>query len=362
MIWPRPQKILMTADTIGGVWTYAVELARALREYDIEVALATMGRAPTERQISEVATLGNTQLFPSAFALEWMEDPWEDVKLSGEWLLRIAKRIQPDLIHLNTMAHGALPWDAPCLVVGHSCVYSWWQAVLDAKPPTEWRRYHFEVARGLRAAKAVVAPSFAMLESLQRFYGPLANCEVIPNGIELLDIESAKEPLILSAGRLWDRAKNVGMLAEIAADLPWQIVVAGDCGEEPPRQLRCLGELSRGDLADWQRRAAIYAAPAKYEPFGLGILEAASAGCALVLGDIPSLRENWDGAAEFAHPDDKESWKRILRELATDEARRSDLATRARKRAEEFSVERMTNAYLSLYSETMENRVHAITA
>ncbi len=32
--------------------------------------------------------------------------------------------------------------------------------------------------------------------------------------------------------------------------------------------------------------------PARYEPFGLSVLEAALSGCALVLGDIPSLRES----------------------------------------------------------------------
>ena len=38
---------------------------------------------------------------------------------------------------------------------------------------------------------------------------------------------------------------------------------------------------------------------ALYEPFGLAVLEAAQAGCALVLSDIPTFRELWDGAALF---------------------------------------------------------------
>ena len=37
-----PQKIFMTADTIGGVWTYALELTRALQFFSVEVHLATM--------------------------------------------------------------------------------------------------------------------------------------------------------------------------------------------------------------------------------------------------------------------------------------------------------------------------------
>ena len=33
----------MTADTIGGVWQYAVDLARGLGEYGVDVTLATLG-------------------------------------------------------------------------------------------------------------------------------------------------------------------------------------------------------------------------------------------------------------------------------------------------------------------------------
>jgi glycogen synthase len=355
MIWPCPKRILMTADTIGGVWTYSVELARALAVYDIEVALATMGREPTPQQVAEVTALGNTQLFASEFRLEWMEEPWQDVAQSGQWLLMVAEEFKPGLIHLNTFVHGALPWKAPVLMVGHSCVFSWWQAVHGARPPAQWDMYHSLVRRGLRAANSVVAPSFAMTESLQHFYGPLPNCELIPNGIASFStpVQAAKESFILSAGRLWDEAKNIRVLAQIASELPWKIVVAGDCGENVPANLICLGELPRDELAKWQQCSAIYAAPAKYEPFGLSILEAASAGCALILGDIPSLRENWDGAAEFVDPADPHAWAQALTNLIANKTHRANLALRARERASEFTMDRMINAYLSAYSQAM---------
>ncbi len=47
-------KILMTADSIGGVWTYAVELAKAFQAYDIEVHLACMGKSLSENQLQQV--------------------------------------------------------------------------------------------------------------------------------------------------------------------------------------------------------------------------------------------------------------------------------------------------------------------
>ncbi|HET9225405.1 MAG TPA: glycosyltransferase family 1 protein, partial [Thermoanaerobaculia bacterium] len=47
---PLPRKVLMTADTVGGVWNYALELARGLADQGIEVALASMGNPLDELQ------------------------------------------------------------------------------------------------------------------------------------------------------------------------------------------------------------------------------------------------------------------------------------------------------------------------
>ena len=79
--------------------------------------------------------------------------------------------------------------------------------------------------------------------------------------------------------------------------------------------------------------AAIFAAPARYEPFGLAILEAAAAGCALVLGDISSLRENWGGAALFVDPEDPPALQRRHHALIADPEERTRLAAAARDRA-----------------------------
>ena len=57
--------------------------------------------------------------------------------------------------------------------------------------------------------------------------------------------------------------------------------------------LEALGKLPAAEMKLWFAHAAIYCLPARYEPFGLSVLEAGLSGCALVLGDIPSLREIW---------------------------------------------------------------------
>src|SRR5205085_1336221 len=161
-----PERILMTADTLGGVWTYAMELIRALAPYDVQVTLATMGAPLSPAQTREAAAPRNLELFEGRFKLEWMEDPWEEVAKAGDWLLEIEERVRPDLIHLNGYPHGALPWSAPAVVVGHSCVLSWWKAVKREEAPEEWSRYRESVMAGLQAASLVAAPSRWMLDRL----------------------------------------------------------------------------------------------------------------------------------------------------------------------------------------------------
>jgi glycogen synthase len=101
------------------------------------------------------------------------------------------------------------------------------------------------------------------------------------------------------------------------------------------------------------RRAAIYALPARYEPFGLSILEAAQRGCALVLGDIESLRENWTGAAVFVPPDDVDELGRTIRRLIAEPETRRALGSTARRRARRFSAQKMCQATLRLYEEVV---------
>jgi glycosyltransferase involved in cell wall biosynthesis len=358
-------KVLMTADTVGGVWNYSLQLAEALAPYGVEVHLATMGAPLTLAQRTEALDIPNLTLHESAYKLEWMEDPWSDVAMSGEWLLGLARDVQPDVVHLNGYAHGSLPWEVPVLAVGHSCSLSWWEAVRGEPAPPVWGRYRDEVRRGLRAADRVVAPSGAMLAALERLYGPLPNPTVIYNGRDASQFPpSTKEPLVLTIGRLWDEGKNVAALRDAAEGLEWPVYVGGE-GKHPEGgmpelgDLRPLGRLSQGDLADWYGRASIYALPARYEPFGLSALEAGLAGCALVLGDIPTLREIWADAALFVPPDDVLTLRLALDALIENPPLRAEMAQRARERAMGYSVGRMVQGYIAAYNALCAGEVAA---
>lgn len=351
----RVKRVLMTADAVGGVWSYALTLAAALRP--VEVTLAVLGPAPSAAQRTAAAAIPNLALIEKSGRLEWMDDPWDDVARTETWLLGLAARCRPDIIHLNGYAHAAAVWPAPVIAVAHSCVLSWWQAVHDKLVPAEWDEYRRRVTAGLHAADAIVAPTGVMLAALRTHYGLRHGGHVIANGCDAARFApAAKEPFVLAAGRLWDKAKNLATLDRAAARLPWPVYVAGDSrhpdgGVVAPLHAHTLGALPAMDLATWMARAAIYALPARYEPFGLSVLEAANAGCALALGDIPSLRELWDGAALFVAPMDAEALAGAIGALIADPRRRHALSLQARRRARHFSAARTARSYAALYEE-----------
>jgi glycogen synthase len=354
----KPLKILMTADPIGGVWTYALDLARAFGERQVDVVLATMGAALHPEQRIQATQLANVELHESEFALEWMENPWDDVDRAGEWLLELARDAQPDLIHLNGYAHATVPWPAPVLVVAHSCVLSWWRAVKGEDAPNEWQVYQYRVAAGLRAADFVIAPTQALLTQLEEIYGTLLRSRVIPNGRDPGNFQIAeKEPFIFSAGRFWDEAKNLVALEAAASDVPWPIKIAGS-DRESGRVVR-LGRLAPVEVAEQLSRASIYCLPARYEPFGLSALEAAFSGCALVLGDVATLREVWNDAAIFVDPRDTATLAGALRELIEDPATRAAFSRSALARAQHFTIARAADRYLSLYEQLANRRFAA---
>jgi glycosyltransferase involved in cell wall biosynthesis len=333
-------KVLMTADVVGGVWQYSLNLSRHLVERGTEILLAIMGGAD-DRSLSP-ACLGHLpgiQLHKSDYKLEWMQQPWDDVDRAGTWLLDLAAQFKPDVIHLNGYAHAALPWRAPVVVVAHSCVYSWWSAVHGTAPPeNEWDEYKWRASAGLHAADVVIAPSAFMAAALATHYGfPASRTRVIHNFSDApLYHGLEKQPFYLAAGRTWDKGKNLAMLDAIASCLPWP--------------MRIAASLPHQDLLEEMQRASVYVHPALYEPFGLAVLEAARAQCCLVLSDIPSLRELWDGAAIFVDPRNPEEWIKVLLRIANDPGERESLGRLAQIHSARYSAATTMEQYRRAYA------------
>ena len=356
-------KIVMTADTVGGVWTYAMDLTEALQSFDVEVHLAAMGPRPDESQRRQAGRLDNLTLYESAFRLEWMEDPWEDVGKARKWLKTLCRKIDPQLIHFNNYGQVAGTWDRPVVTVAHSCVLSWWKAVKSEQAPAEYQIYRNVVHRALSNSDLVVAPTHAYLNEISAIYHFSAHSRVIYNGRQAaLRRGQQKEPFIFSAGRVWDEAKNMQKLTAIAPRLDWPVYIAGK-NEHPVNgkmldleKVRFLGPLPHDELLEWMSRASIYALPALYEPFGLTALEAAQAGCALTLGNIETLRELWNGVAVFADAKNPENLAETINRLIRNENERLHYAQKAHERSIAYTGNKMGSAYFNMYKDLINSK------
>lgn len=345
------RRLLMTADAVGGVWTYALELARGLTGRGVELCLVVIGPPPDASQRAEARAVAELSLVVADLALEWQDGAGPLEADARHRLQELEREFAPELVHCNGFREAAAGFAAPVLVVAHSCVATWSRACRGQELPPAWGAYADGVRTGLEAADLVVAPTEAFLEDFQAAWGALPRTAVVRNGLDLEPVAGVtRQPAILAAGRLWDEAKNVGALVRVAPALPWPIWIAG---EAPPGGLgvgvQHLGRLPRDELRLQMGAAAIFVAPARYEPFGLAILEAAAAGCALVLGRIPSLIELWGGAARFVAPDDPASLQEALSELTRDPDALARLQRAAALRARTLGRRRMVEGYLAVY-------------
>jgi glycosyltransferase involved in cell wall biosynthesis len=355
-------KVLMTADAMGGVWTYATDLSSALTAMGADVYLVTIGRRASLDQRRMLSP--SVHVIESDLALEWQDPDAADLEHARDFLAAIERRIQPDIIHLNSYREANFDWHAPVLVVAHSCVNSWGKACQDDAWLSEpkWQRYSALVAHGLDRAAAWVAPTHAFGAAVSELYQPRGRGITILNGAEpSLEKPAEKQCFILAAGRMWDAAKNLATLMEAGNSLDWPVFVAGGTAGSvgiPQRRIALLGELSHFELRRHMRGAAIFASPARYEPFGLSVLEAAHAGCALVLSDIPSFRELWEGAAVFVSSSDCNGLRAALSDLCADARERAKLQRAAFRRAQRYSMRKMADAYARLYRSLLSSHPH----
>ena len=354
-------KILMTTDTIGGVWNYSLQLCRALASHNVKIHLLGLGASPTEYQMQEARKCHNLTFYPTNFKLEWMDNPWDDIAKIEDKIEKLINLVKPDLLHFNNYINCGQCWSIPKITVYHSCVQTWWQAVKGTNVPPEWNRYLDLLEAAVNSSDVVVFPTEELRKMAFKVNRIYANSKVIPNGRDTGatgNIE--KENIILCTGRIWDEAKNLMSLCAIADQLPWPIYVAGEnahpetCEKIQLGNVRFLGKLNAQELNFWLERTEIYINPALYEPFGLAVLEAAKAGCALALSNLGTLQEVWSENACYFNPRKEEEFVECILELIENETTRKEYQRKAKTQAEKYSSQVFGDAYYRLYTDLLE--------
>lgn len=362
---PQP-RVLMTADAVGGVWTYALDLSRGLARAGVEVTLITFGPTASVDQVKAAHAVPGLTLIDTGLPLDWMASEPAEILEAGAVLRGLARASRADLIHLNSPALAAIGgFPAPVIGVSHSCLATWWAAVKDGPMPADFRWRSQSLWQGMLACNALIAPTAAFADATARAY-EVPVPFVVHNGRRPAGIGPAScEPMVFTSGRLWDEGKNIAVLDEAAAMISAPLYAAGPLAGPNGEQRRLshaisLGRLPAGEVARWLACSPVFASSALYEPFGLGVLEAAQAGCALVLSDIPTFRELWDGAAVFVDPRDASGFAGAVDRLLADPCEAVVLAAQARGRAARYTVEAMVAGVLHVYRLFDPARFHPV--
>jgi glycosyltransferase involved in cell wall biosynthesis len=263
------------------------------------------------------------------------------------FLPRFLRRVAPqfDLFHVvdHSYAHvvSALP-------PGRAGVYchdlNAFRCLLEPdRDPRPWwfRRIAARILGGFRRAAVVFHSTAAVREELVRHklvdparlihapYGVAAEFTPTAAPVELpLRLD---EPYLLHVGGNVPR-KRLDVLLEVFAAVRTQmpdlrLVQVGGPWPAPQReQIARLGigeqvtqvrDLSREQLAELYRRAAVVLMPSEAEGFGLPVIEALACGAVVVASDIPPLREAGGSAAVYAPVADVPAWAAAVRRVLT---------------------------------------------
>lgn len=354
---------LLTTDCIGGVFTQTLVLARDFIARGAHVIVATIGPEPRADQIIELTATGaEWAAIPSV--LDWLAPNAESIARSAAAIEEFARARRVTSVHLHAPAYAAFGFSRPHIVACHSCHATWWSAVHGHElmpPELAWRA---ELTRiGLERAPDSIAPSHSFAANLASQYGLSQRPIAVPNGIAERECPPQKRHGALAIGRFWDEAKNFATLKSVAARVHDHLTAIGPVpdllGDDLPDQLRVMGAVASAQVHEYLSNSLIFVSAALYEPFGLAALEAAQAGLALVLSDIPAHRENWDGVAIFRDPHDSEGFARAINQLMSspDEAEERGLSARLRARA--FSIEAMGEATALTHLNPRKGRIAA---
>jgi glycosyltransferase involved in cell wall biosynthesis len=354
------KRLLISTEPIGGTWRSTMELVREFDRHGLEVVLATIGPRLTDEQRHETRELQHVTLCERGCRVpaDWTAEAWDDVDETGQWLLDLARRYEPDLVQMTSLFHGALPWRVPSVIVPHSCEIGRWEAVHGTTPPASLDAYRRRVRDSLTAADLIITPTGAMLDQLEKVYGRLPHAQVVWHSRRHDAFHCGpKVPMVFGSGRVWDPAKNLAALDRAAGHLSWPAAISGEvCGPHGEvvtlANAQWMGVLTPQDQASRLSSARVFCLPARYEPSGIGITEAALSGCALVLGDLPSMKELWSDAALFVPPGDDAAVASTLEWLSEHPVECDRLANQAHAVAEAWTPAAMAGTYLARYRST----------
>lgn len=295
-----------------------------------------------------------------------------------EQLGEVLDRCRPRLLHANSLAMGrlsgpvAMDRRVPSLAHLRDIVTLSHQAIADLNchrrllaVSEATRRFHVE--RGLQAEKTVVLYNGVDLEAFRprRPSGFLHRELHLPPGAVLIGtigqigLRKGQDVLLQAAPLVEREGKNVHYLllgtrhSGKDESREFEARLHEAAGRLPPGIVHFLG--TRRDVAEVLNDLTLLVHPARQEPLGRVLLEAAATGLPVVATEVGGTREIFppeSHSARLVPPNDAVALAVQIVELLSDDAARKSLGFAARRRAEEaFSIERAASGLVKHYQE-----------
>ncbi|MCU1396811.1 MAG: pimA [Ilumatobacteraceae bacterium] len=217
-----------------------------------------------------------------------------------------------------------------------------------------------------------VAVSNDALEHIRSSFG--GEYEVLFNGLELPRYRNAAaRPLdgrtIFFCGRHEER-KGLEVLLAAFAELPDDVrLLIGSDGPDTKRlkasvgnhpRIEWLGRLTDADKIAYLRGASVFCAPSlRGESFGVVLIEAMAANTPIVASSLHGYKNvATDGVdALLSEPGDVAALTAALRRVLDDDALADRLREAGQRRAEDFSMTTLAEAYVAIYERLIADRL-----
>lgn len=255
---------------------------------------------------------------------------------------------------IDGLAFGVLPDAAEALRASHSLVALVHHplALESGLSATESASLHASERSALGCARHVIATSATVARLLVEHYGvPSGTVSVVEPGTDRVSTaprNGAGVVKLLAVGSVIPRKGYDVLIAALARlrHLPWQLVIAGDCGRSPQTYRQVKGEIGRLGLAErvsllgavaFDELAPLYASadlfvlPSRFEGYGMAYAEAIAHGVPVVGTTAGAIPDTVPAAAGvLVAPDDIEALAVALQRVIENPADRERLAAGAR--------------------------------
>jgi glycosyltransferase involved in cell wall biosynthesis len=364
----RPRLLyVVTLAEVGGAQSYVRDLLAAAKE-EFDVTVAAHGDGPLRVAAGELG-VPFVDLRQVRRAISPIRDP-----LGLFELMRLFRRVRPDVVHLNSSKVGILGRIAARLTRVPVCVFTahgWAFSAAGSRTGSLYRRAD-------RLVKPLATTIICVCDTDRQAGLAAGTCDesrtvVIHNAVEMgpAPEHATREtgPVeIIGVGRLAEQ-KDFSTLVSALALLPPGAARLRVLGEGPLREsleaqiaaqglddsVELVGEVS--DVRSQLAAADVFALTSRWEGLPLSVLEAMAAGLPVVASAIDGVPEAVvDGETGYlTPPQEPQAVAEALSRLIDDPELRLRLGQAARRRAEEqFSLPRWRAAHLDLYRSLLQ--------